>query len=96
MSEKLETLSKEMRTISVEDRDAIGSAIMKGLISPTALVFERLATEGGDYTQTQGDYTQSGGGDHNQGGGGYNQSKAELFDRSEVMQVVTLGRMLKR
>jgi hypothetical protein len=83
---------RDLKTISVDDRKAIGQAIIDGLISPVALTFERLATEGGDYNQTQGDYTQSGGGDHNQGGGGYNQS---AIVRPDTLNIVTLAEMVK-
>jgi hypothetical protein len=85
----------ELQTLDVANREAIGSAIIKGLISPAGLVFEKIASEGGDYNQSQGDYTQSGGGDHNQGGGGYNQSKSSLIDRGNVINVVNLAEILK-
>ena len=84
--------SKEIRTISVEDRKLIGQAIIDGLISPISLTFERLATEGGDYNQNQGDYNQSGGGNHNQGGGGYTQ-KAQIM--ANELSIVTLSEIVK-
>lgn len=77
--------STELRTLSVDQRKVLATAIVEGLINPAAIAFERLATEGGDYDQNgPGDYTQTGGGNHNQNsGGGYNQSKAE-FGRNFV------------
>lgn len=58
-----------------ETRAILGRTILDGLKTGRFTFTNPVATEGGDYDQTQGDYTQSGGGNHNQGGGGYNQSK---------------------
>lgn len=82
----------ELQTVSITDRKVIGAAIIEGLISPSALAFERLATEGGDYNQGDGGYTQSGGGNHNQGGGDYNQSSMVGRD---YLEVVNLAQILR-
>ena len=80
-----------LKTISIEDRKAIGQAIIDGLISPVSLTFERLATEGGDYNQGEGGYTQSGGGNHTQGGGDYNQS---ALVRPNELNILTLAEIV--
>lgn len=84
----------ELETISTADRRLIGGAIIEGLMAPSALVFDRLATEGGDYNQGDGGYTQSGGGNHNQNSGDYNQSASSMFDRG-IVDVLTLTRIMK-
>ena len=81
---------QELQTLSMEARRIIGSAIIDGLVSPVAIGFQRLATEGGDYNQGQGDYNQTGGGNHTHGGGGYNQSAMKVRDFLDVTNVVEL------
>lgn len=74
-------------------KKAFGLAILDGLRAGRFTFTNPIATEGGDYDQTNpGDYTQSGGGNHNQGGGGYNQSKMvgnlgrlDVSDLAEIM-----------
>jgi len=81
-----------LKTISIEDRKAIGQAIIEGLISPVSISFERLATEGGDYNQGDGGYTQSGGGNHTQGSGDYTQTA--LVNPNEL-NILTLAEIVK-
>lgn len=84
--------------ISEEQREFIGRAIIEGLITPSGFSFNNpIATEGGDYNQTNpGDYNQGGGGNHNQGGGNYNQHATARFDRLDVLDITnvlnTIGR----
>ena len=84
--------------ISDEQREFIGRAIIEGLITPTGFSFTNpIATEGGDYNQTNpGDYNQGGGGNHNQGGGNYNQHAVSRFDHLDVLDITnvlnTIGR----
>lgn len=76
----------------MESRRAIGSAIIEGLISPVAIGFDRLATEGGDYTQNSGSYNQNGGGNHNQGSGDYSQHAVMVRESVDVTIVDSLLR----
>lgn len=75
-----------------EPKRMIGSAILNGLREGRFTFINPLATEGGDYNQSDGGYTQSGGGNHNQGSGDYNQSKLtgnlgrlDITDLAEIM-----------
>lgn len=82
----------EISSISIEDRRAIASAIVAGLINPIGLRFNPIATEGGDYNQGDGPYTQSGGGNHSQTGGGYTQSS---LIRDNYLDIRQLGNILR-
>lgn len=82
----------ELRTLPMETRRAIGSAIIEGLITPAAIGFERLATEGGDYDQGSGGYNQGGGGNHAQGNGDYNQHAVTVREFVDVSIVNDLIR----
>lgn len=69
------TTGKIISQLPDEPKRIIGRAILDGIVQGRFTFTNPVATEGGDYNQTQGDYTQSGGGEHKQGSGGYNQSK---------------------
>lgn len=64
---------KRIATLSLNQRELIGKAIIDGLINPDVLA---SSGGGGNYVQDGGGYTQSGGGNHWQGGSGnYTQNK---------------------
>jgi len=97
---KLST-GKVVSALPETPRKLIGTAILDGLRSGRFTFTNPIATEGGDYDQTNpGDYTQSGGGNHNQGGGGYNQSKMvgnlgrlDITDLADILRdVKDIGR----
>ena len=73
----------------------IGQTILDGIRTGRFTFNNPLATEGGDYNQTDGPYTQGGGGNHNQGSGGYTQTKLEgnlgrldITDLSDIMRSI--------
>lgn len=90
--------ARGVRTLSMEQRQLVGQAIIDGLIDPTNFSFQNpLATEGGDYDQNGGGYEQSGGGNHDQGGdGGYKQTKKEAIDRRLINEPEELIKILER
>lgn len=92
---KAETTGELISKLSEEPKRIFGQAIIDGIKQGRFTFNNPLATEGGDYNQTQGDYTQSGGGTHNQGGGGYNQSRMignlgrlDITDLAQIMSSI--------
>ena len=97
-STKLSSARGAKVRISDEQREFIGRAIIEGLVTPTGFSFNNpIATEGGDYNQTNpGDYNQGGGGNHNQGGGNYNQHAIGRLDQIDVLDITNVLNTIRR